>query len=727
MAEGGLFVGLLGPLVVRREGRDLRIGSGKQRLVLGALAVAGRALSTDELIEVLWGEEAPATAVGTLHTHVSRLRALVGADAVVEVGGGYRLELGDGQLDSATFTTRLASARQARDQQDQQAAHRHLTAGLALWRGPALTTFRYEPFAQLEIARLEALRLEAIEDRCELDVQTGDPSVVAELEALTAENPFRERLTHLLMRALYRSGRQADALAAARRLRHALREDLGIHPGPEITALENQILEQDPALAAGSDDPLPRRHWHVAVEQAQVPAPGPARQCDQLIEQAVALRRANRLTDARATAAAAVRLASRLEDHHRLGAAALALAGPPEDTVLGEPLDTELLECALGGLPPQAPLVPVLQARLAVGYVDAGDRTRGAALLAAAESTASAREDTEAELYVLRARHRTWFEPSALDARIALSRRIEQLAELSGQIEDRAWAHRWLANDLLEAGDIDEVDRYLGELAKANERIHDPFHHWGVVVRRAGQRTATGPLDEADSLVTDALNLALSIGSEYTVATTSGLLFVLRWRQRRLDELDSLVHDLAAREAPVRPLVPLLHLELGRRDEARRSLRDLARDGLRQVLEADPIGVTHLMTLTALSQASFHLADREVAAQVLDAVAPIRSTMAVLHPGITVLAPVAELRAAALGCLGSLDEAITHADVASSLCARTGSIAVAVRTNALLSLLLRQRGHRDDDRRADRLEQQIQHDSETTGAAPPAWYTPAAS
>lgn len=103
---------------------------------------------------------------------------------------------------------------------------------MSLWRGPALATFRYEPFAQLEIARLEALRLEALEDRCELDIQVGDSSVVTELEALTAEYPFRERLTLLLMTALFRAGRQADALSAAHRLRHALREDLGVDPTP---------------------------------------------------------------------------------------------------------------------------------------------------------------------------------------------------------------------------------------------------------------------------------------------------------------------------------------------------------------------------------------------------------------------------------------------------------------------------------------------------------------
>jgi DNA-binding SARP family transcriptional activator len=723
MGDGGLFVGLLGPLVVRRDGSSVRIGSGKQRLVLGALAVAGRPVSPDELIDVLWAEEVPATAVGTLHTHVSRLRALIGGDAVVDVGGAYRLDLGGGELDSAAFAALVGSGREARDRGDHLGARHHLRAALSLWRGPALASYRYEPFAQLEVARLEELRLEAIEDRCELDIVAGDTSVAAELQALTAEHPFRERLTLLLMRALYRAGRQADALAAARRLRRALRDDLGLDPGPEVDALERRILEHDPALSAVLHDPLPRRAWHVIAERIDVPAPEPQRQCDQLIEQAVALRRAGRLTDARSTAAAAVRLASRLDDHHRLGAAALALAGPPEDSVRGEPLDTALLEGVLAELASDDRLRPMLQARLAVPYADDGNPARSEALLTAAEASAAGRADTAAELYVLRARHRTWFDPTALVGRLALSRRMERLAAVSGQVDDGAWADRWLANDLLEAGDLDGSDRLVQALADANDRLHDPFHHWGVAVRRAGRRAASGPLAEAESLATEALNLAFSLGSEYTIAVTSGLLFALRWRQQRLHELDALVQDLADREPAFSTLIPLLHLELGRHEDGRKALRELARRGVRQTLAADPVGATHLTSLTALSHSSLHLDDRDTAAQVLEALEPVQSTMAVFHPGVTVLAPIAELRAAALACLGNLDDSIAHAETAADLCARTGCAAVGVRTNALLATLLRRRARNDDDDRATQTDHEIERLVEATGAPPPLWYS----
>jgi DNA-binding SARP family transcriptional activator len=722
MAERGLFVGLLGPLALRRAGREVHIGSAKQRLVLGALAVAGRALSTDELIDVLWADDPPATAVGTLQTHVSRLRALIGAEAVVETGGGYQFDLAGGQLDSVIFTGLVTSARQARDGGNRHVARHDLVSGLALWRGPALSTFRYEPFAQLEIARLEALRLEAIEDRCELDIDSGDTSVVSELESLTAEHPFRERLTLLLMRALYQAGRQADALAAARRLRHALREDLGLGPSTEVVALEQRILQQDLALSTMPQEPMPRRFWQAVAERIHVPAPEPTRQADQLIEQAVTLRRAGRLTDARSSAAAAVRLASGLGDHRRLGAAGLALAGPPEDAVLGEPLDTELLELALAGIPADDPLAPMLQARLAVGYIDAGDRRRGATLLDMAEAAAAARGDTEAELYVLRARHRTWFDPTALNQRLALSHRMEELAVASAQIDHRAWASRWLAIDLLEAGDLAGFDHQLQQVAAANEQIHDPFHHWGVVARRAGERSATGPLDEADELTMEALGLAVGLDSDYTVAATGGLLFVLRWRQGRLDELDQSIQELAAREPLVRPVLLLLHLELGRHDDARRCLDDLTRHGVPQVLAADATGSTHLLALTALGQAAFHLDDGEVAAQVLEQLGRIESTMAVGGPGIMVLAPVAELRAAALGCLGNLDEAITQAEAAADLCNRTGCAAIGIRTSSLLAVLLRRRGCRDGDRRVGRLDHEIRQLAVATGAVAPPWY-----
>ena len=721
MTDHGLFVGTLGPLAVQRDGRDVRIGSGKQRLVLGALAVAGRALARDELIDVLWREESPATAIGTLQSHVSRLRAQIGSEALVDVGGAYRLELGHGQLDAAAFTASVASARSARERGDRDAARRQLRAAMSLWRGPALASFRYEPFAQLEIARLEALRLEALEDRFELDIQVGDSSVVTELEALTAENPYRERLTLLLMTALFRAGRQADALSAAHRLRHTLREDLGVDPDPEVDALERRILDHDPDLAA-VQDPLPRRHWHAVVERAELPTPAPERQCDHLIDQAVGLRRAGRLNEARSSAAAAVRLASGLEDRHRLGAAALSLAGPPEDAVLREPLDRDLIESALAGLPAGDPLAPMLQARLAVGYIDAGDRERGTALLTAAEGAASAGPDRQVELYVLRARHRTWFDPAALDERLALSRRIAALAAASGHVEDRAWASRWLAIDLLEAGDLDGFGRCTQDLGDANEQIHDAFHRWSVVTRRAGQRTATGPLDEAEALTTEAIHLASHISSEYTLAATSSLIFVLRWRQRRLQELDEPAQELAAREPNVRPILPLLHLELGRDDDARRSLHDLTRQGLRTVLAAEPVGSTHLLALTALCQAALHLDDHDAAAQLLDELSAVQSTMAVMHPGITVLAPIAELRAAVLGCLGQLDDSITHAETAVELCAHTGCAAVGVRANALLALLLHRRQNGGDHHRIASLDEEIQGLVKRTGALPPIWY-----
>lgn len=724
MTDAGLFLGLLGPLLVRRDGAEVRIASGKQRLLLGALTVAGRALSRDELIDVLWGEEPPATAVGTLQTHVSRLRTSIGAGSVVDVGGGYRLEVNGSQLDSDAFAAGVSVARAARDRGEDEAARSGLRSALSLWRGPALATFRYEPFAQLEISRLEALRLEAIEDRCELDLEADDTAVVAELEGLTVANPFRERLTLLLMHGLYRAGRQADALQAAHRLRTALREDLGLDVTPEVTALERRILEQDPTLSEAADGPLPHRPWYAVLEKGALPLPEPTRQCDQLTEQALTMRRAGRLDDARSCAAAALRLAHRLQDHQRLGAAALALAGPPEDAVLGEALDSDLLEGAVAGLPAQDPLTAMLQARLAVGYIDAGDRGRGEALLATAEAVACAAGDAQAELYVLRARHRTWFDPTALHQRLALDERMTGIAEASPHVEDRAWATRWLAIDQLEAGDLEGYDRNIEELAAAGERFHDAFHRWGAVVRRAGRLTSTGPLDAADALTMEALHLAAGIGSQYTLAATGQLLFTLRWRQRRLHELDDLVQDVASREPAARPLLPLLHLELGRQDDARWALHELTRQDLAAALAADTVGVTRLTALTALSQASFHLEDQDVARALFLELAAVQGDMAVAHPGICVLAPMAELRAAVLGCLGDLDGAIAHAREAADVCTRTGSLVVGLRTTAFLALLLRRRGHRGDELHVARLEEEIRRTAAATGAPPPPWSEP---
>jgi predicted ATPase/DNA-binding SARP family transcriptional activator len=245
---------ILGALEVRHDGRAVELGGPRPRALLAALlARAGEPVGADELIQALWGEEAPPTAGKALQVHVSRLRRALGpaAERVETAGGGYRLLVGLDELDADRFEHGYERGRELLTAGDAGKAARSFRDALALWRGPALADVRYEPWAQPETRRLEELRALAIEERVEADLALGEHArLVGELEALVAEHPLRERLRAQQMLALYRAGRHADALAAFRAARAVLDTELGLEPGPELRRLEQSILTHDPALAA---------------------------------------------------------------------------------------------------------------------------------------------------------------------------------------------------------------------------------------------------------------------------------------------------------------------------------------------------------------------------------------------------------------------------------------------------------------------------------------------
>ena len=248
---------ILGPLQVLDEGESLPLGGAKQRSTLAILLLArNQVVSRDRLIEGLWGASPPPTAAATLDTYVSRLRrALRGAEDAARLltePPGYRLRVEAGELDVEHFETLLDRARTTRASGDARAAARDLREALALFRGTPLEDLVHAPFAQAEIGPLEELRLVALERRIEADLTDGrDAELVGELEALTARNPFRETFWAELMLALYRSGRQVEALDAFDRARKILLEQFGLEPGQQLKQLQSQILRQDSLLEPG--------------------------------------------------------------------------------------------------------------------------------------------------------------------------------------------------------------------------------------------------------------------------------------------------------------------------------------------------------------------------------------------------------------------------------------------------------------------------------------------
>jgi DNA-binding SARP family transcriptional activator/WD40 repeat protein len=247
---------ILGPFEVVENGGSIALGGAQQRALLALLLLhRSEVLSTDRLIDGLWGEQAPATAAKVVQGHISRLRKALGDGVIVTQGRGYVLAVEPEQVDVRQFELLASEGRRALGGRDALRAREQLDAALGLWRGEPLTEFAYEPFAQREIARLQEARLAASEDRIEADLALGrDAEVIGELERLVTSNPLRERLRAQLMMALYRSGRQADALAVYRQTRELLREELGLEPGPTLKKIERMILDQDEALDAA---PMP--------------------------------------------------------------------------------------------------------------------------------------------------------------------------------------------------------------------------------------------------------------------------------------------------------------------------------------------------------------------------------------------------------------------------------------------------------------------------------------
>jgi DNA-binding SARP family transcriptional activator len=261
-------VRLLGPVQVVRAGREVRLGGPRPRAVLALLVLAaGRVVPADRLVEEVWRGSPPPGAAKTLRSYVSRLRAQLDPDATLAArGGGYVLGLDPGLVDAVRFE-RLAGAGQAAlSAGEAAAAAEHFREALGLWRGAALADVcEVEPLAR-EAARLEELRLAAAEGRIEADLALGrHAQVTGELEGLVAEYPVRERLWRLLVLALYRAERQADALAAYRRARDMLADELGLEPGEELRRLEQAVLRQEvpplrtvPGGVAAATRTLPR-------------------------------------------------------------------------------------------------------------------------------------------------------------------------------------------------------------------------------------------------------------------------------------------------------------------------------------------------------------------------------------------------------------------------------------------------------------------------------------
>src|SRR5262245_51096422 len=255
-AYGGAVIHfrVLGRLeVLDQDGKPIDVGGRQARMVLTSLVLAeGRPVTADALIETLWGDDARASAGATLQSYISRLRRLLGdSAALLYDNAGYRLDVDGEAIDMSAFERLADEGRRLLDAGDPAAASAVLRDAEALWRGAALAEFAELDFARPTAVRLEQRRLTAVEDRFEAELRLGrHASIVDELEEWAAAHPLRERLTIELATALYRSGRQAEALRSVASASEHLREELGIEPSKPLRDIETAILAHDPALDA---------------------------------------------------------------------------------------------------------------------------------------------------------------------------------------------------------------------------------------------------------------------------------------------------------------------------------------------------------------------------------------------------------------------------------------------------------------------------------------------
>jgi DNA-binding SARP family transcriptional activator len=242
---------ILGPLEAFDGARSLPLGAAKQRALLAVLLLQrNEVVSCDRLVDELWGEDPPETAAKVVQVYVSQLRKALGEnERLVTRSPGYLLRVEPRELDVERFEALFEEGRRALAAGDARRAAPTLRDAMAVWRGPPLADFTFEPFAEREVARLEERRLAVVIERIEADLALGGHGdLVAELEALVAEHPLHERLRGQLMLALYRSGRQAEAIQVYQAGRQTLGAELGLDPGDALRELERAILTQDPAL-----------------------------------------------------------------------------------------------------------------------------------------------------------------------------------------------------------------------------------------------------------------------------------------------------------------------------------------------------------------------------------------------------------------------------------------------------------------------------------------------
>jgi class 3 adenylate cyclase/tetratricopeptide (TPR) repeat protein len=529
-------------------------------------------------------------------------------------------------------------------------------------------------------------------------IDAVDDALAAGLLTERGVRPGHVRFVHALIReVLLDELSSLRRIGLHRRIAAALRAS-NSRPGT-VTQLAHHLLEAAPAgdvgaavdaAMAAADGALARYGyaeadgWYERALQALELAPDPddVLSAELLLRRGDVRHRAGRLEEARADLQRAAIAAERAGRADLLARAALGAAGEPEESSATQTGDIELLDRALGlGDAVDDAQRSMLLARQAMVLVDRRD-PRGQDLLAEALDLAERSGEPGAQIYVRRVRHRLWFDPLALEERLASADELLELGRSRRDLETETWGHRWRLIALFETDDVEAVDRELDEVQRLADELHQPFHEWGWVVRRAGRALMEGRLAEADELTARALSLAAGMGTEFTLISSMNQLFHVRAVQGRVGELVAGI-EAAASLPLLAPAAAFGRLELGDLAEARARLA-----GFDPHILTEGSRLLYSTGAALLAELAVGLGDAEVGRAAHDLLEPLTGRMAVIAPGLSVLAPVDHALGLTAHAVGDLAAAETLLRQAIDQLRRMGADGLLPRTQVALARVL---------------------------------------
>jgi DNA-binding SARP family transcriptional activator len=654
-------VAVLGGLEVRRGGLVVGVRGSTSRAVLAVLALrAGDVVLDDELVDALWDGDLPADPTAAIHVAVSRLRAALGDDraAVRRHRLGYSLDVAATAVDAGRAAAALRDGRDAVQRGDIETAIALLGGALREWRGTPLVEFADLPFAGPASTRLHVLRLALAEARNDVLLEAGRPAeVLDDTPDLLATDPWREELVAQLMLALYRTGRQVDALAAYAQLASALHGDFGVAPSPRVLALHDRIVAHDPSLGrretptdaaslprwfesalqtnathdGDSVEDVVRARLLLALGEAKHHAGEPGWQ-DALHDAGVVAQRAGDLvTVARAALAGALGwgVEAGTADARRLALIDHALAA---DGQLDAALRARLLAARATELAFSAPLADRMAAS-----VDAVRLARAAG-------------EPATVLAVLNQRYQAVWAPETLDDRTRLLDEAGAIASTLGLRAVQATIHGWQMAAAIERADLVAVDQHLASFAELGEQLALPVFQWGAVLHASWRAVVDGDLDRASLLCEEAERVGIRIGRPEAPVVATMQRVALAWASGTLGAMVDVVAAVAATLPDLRALDAFHALALHDAGDPIGAAAHLR--GARDSLERLPRNAMFLATLVCWAELAHALGDADAASLIATSLRPYEPQF--VFTGAAVFGPVAH-------ALGLLD--LTTGDV----------------------------------------------------------------